>query len=104
VKTVALKDPNTGGFTMMQLSGFGTISADDRSQYARATDFNDLKEKAVKIESNDIADLSIIQYNRAEGAWEAVSESEFVDAVIDGGQADSDPDYVLAFDIDGGYA
>jgi len=65
VKTVALKDPKTGLFTMMQLTGFGTISADDRSQYARATDFNDLKEKAVKIESNDIADLSIIQYNRA---------------------------------------
>jgi hypothetical protein len=39
VKTVALKNPGTGEFTMMQLTGFGSISADDRSQYTRDSDF-----------------------------------------------------------------
>ena len=104
MKTVALKNPNTGEFTMMQLTGFGSISADDRSQYATSTAFADLSEKAVKIESNDIADLSTIRYNGSQGAWEAVTTTDFVDSVIDGGEADSDSEYVAAFDIDGGFA
>jgi hypothetical protein len=101
MKTVALKNPNTGEFTMMQLTGFGSISADDRAQYAKATEFTELKEKAVQIEADDIPDLSIIQYNKSIGEWEAVSDNEFVDSVIDGGEADSDSEYVAAFDIDG---
>ena len=104
MKTVALKNPNTGEFTMMQLTGFGSISADDRSQYATSTAFADLREKAVKIEANDIADLSTIRYNKSQGEWEAVTTTDFVDSVIDGGEADSDSEYVAAFDIDGGFA
>ena len=104
MKTVALKNPNTGEFTMMQLTGFGSISADDRSQYATSTAFADLREKAVKIEANDIADLSTIRYNGSQGEWEAVTTTDFVDSVIDGGEADSDSEYVAAFDIDGGFA
>jgi len=104
MKTVALKNPNTGEFTMMQLSGFGNISEDDRSQYATATAFSDLSGKAVKIEANDIADLSTIRYNKSQGEWEAVTTTDFVDSVIDGGEADSDSEYVAAFDIDGGFA
>jgi len=104
MKTVALKNPNTGEFTMMQLTGFGSISADDRAQYAKATEFIELKQKAVQIEADDIPDLSIIQYNKSIGEWEAVSDNEFVDSVIDGGEADSDSEYVAAFDIDGGFA
>ena len=104
MKTVALKNPNTGQFTMMQLTGFGSISADDRSQYATSTAFADLREKAVKIEANDIADLSTIRYNKSQGEWEAVTTTDFVDSVIDGGEADSDSEYVAAFDIDGGFA
>jgi hypothetical protein len=104
MKTVALKNPNTGEFTMMQLTGFGNISADDRSQYATAIEFTELKEKAVQIEANDIADLSTIRYNGSQGEWEAVTTTDFVDSVIDGGEADSDSEYVAAFDIDGGFA
>lgn len=104
MKTVALKNPNNGEFTMMQLSGFGSISEDDRSQYTTSIAFADLSEKAVKIEANDIADLSTIRYNKSQGEWEAVTTTDFVDSVIDGGEADSDSEYVAAFDIDGGFA
>ncbi len=104
MKTVALKNPKTGEFTMMQLTGFGNISADDRSQYATATEFTELKEKAVQIEADDIPALSIIQYNNSIGEWEAVSDHEVVDSVIDGGEAEPDTEYVPAFDIDGGFA
>jgi len=104
MKTVALKNPNNGEFTMMQLTGFGSISEDDRSQYATSTAFSDLSGKAVKIEANDIADLSTIRYNKSQGEWEAVTTTDFVDSVIDGGEADSDAEYVAAFDIDGGFA
>ena len=43
MKTVALKDPNTGLFTMMQLTGFGSISADDRSQYGTRVSLGNVK-------------------------------------------------------------
>ena len=55
-------------------------------------------------QADDIPDLSIIQYNKSIGEWEAVSNNEFVDSIIDGGEADSDAEYVAAFDIDGGFA
>ena len=51
------------------------------------------------------ADLSILQYNTQIDKWEAVANTEFVDAVIDGGYATTpESDYVTAFDIDGGNA
>lgn len=62
---------------------------------------------------NDIADvdapspvdLSILQYNVQINKWEAVANTEFIDAVIDGGYATTpESDYVTAFDIDGGNA
>jgi hypothetical protein len=48
--------------------------------------------------------LSTLQYNSTKSKWESVGVNEFVDAVIDGGFADSESDYVEAFDLDGGYA
>lgn len=51
---------------------------------------NDVARPTVTINENDIRDV--------------VSDSDFIDAVLDGGQADSDSDYVNAFDIDGGSA
>lgn len=51
---------------------------------------NDVGQPTVTINENDIRDV--------------VSDSDFIDAVLDGGQADSDSDYVNAFDIDGGSA
>ena len=57
---------------------------------------------------------SILQYNSTDKKWEAISSSglvdslidtgEFVDALIDGGDADSDSEYVAVFNLDGGGA
>ncbi len=57
---------------------------------------------------------SILQYNATDRKWEAISSSglvdslidtgEFVDALIDGGDADSDSEYVDVFNLDGGGA
>jgi hypothetical protein len=49
-------------------------------------------------------DLSTLQYNGSLNEWQAVANTDFIDSIIDGGEADSDPDYVAAFDIDGGNA
>jgi hypothetical protein len=43
VKTVALKDIKTGGFTMMQLTGFGTISSDNREDYGTRVSLGNVK-------------------------------------------------------------
>jgi len=43
VKTVALKDPNSGSFTMCRLTGFGTISSDDREQYGTRVSLGNVK-------------------------------------------------------------
>ena len=54
MKTVALKDPNTGGFTMMQLTGFGSISADDRSQYASASTVTAIDTRVTTLEDTSV--------------------------------------------------
>lgn len=56
------------------------------------------------VDASNPADLSILQYNTQNNRWVAVANTEFIDAVIDGGFADSESDYVDAFDIDGGNA
>lgn len=57
------------------------------------------------VNASNPADLSILQYNDQISKWEAVAETDFIDAVIDGGLASTpESDYVTAFDIDGGNA
>ena len=56
------------------------------------------------VESVNPSDFSILQYSAINNRWESVANTDFVDAVIDGGEADSEPDYVDAFDLDGGNA
>ena len=57
------------------------------------------------VNASNPADLSILQYNDQISKWEAVANTEFIDAVIDGGFATTpESDYVTAFDIDGGNA
>jgi hypothetical protein len=46
VKTVALKDIKTGGFTMCRLTGFGSISSDDRADYTSENKFTEYKNLA----------------------------------------------------------
>lgn len=43
MKTVAVKDMKTGGFTMCRLTGFGTISSDDREQYGTRVSLGNVK-------------------------------------------------------------
>lgn len=61
---------------------------------------NDLED----VDAVNPTNLSTLQYNSTKGKWESVGVNEFVDAVIDGGQAGSESDYVEAFDLDGGNA
>tara|TARA_B100000886_G_scaffold303110_1_gene233556 strand:- start:5001 stop:5381 length:381 start_codon:yes stop_codon:yes gene_type:complete len=56
------------------------------------------------VDATNPADFSILQYNGISNRWVAIANTDFVDAVIDGGSANSDPDYVAAFDLDGGNA
>ena len=49
-----------------------------------------------------LADGSTLQYDEPSGQWVSVTETDFVDAIIDGGHATST--YVDAFDLDGGSA
>ena len=54
------------------------------------------------VDLTGLADGSTIQYDQPNGKWEAVTETDFVDSIIDGGFANST--YVAAFDLDGGSA
>lgn len=56
------------------------------------------------VEATNPEDFSILQYNSITSKWVAVANTDFVDAIIDGGQAGSELDYVDAFDLDGGNA
>ena len=56
------------------------------------------------VEATNPEDFSVLQYNSITSKWVAVANTDFVDAVIDGGQAGSELDYVDAFDLDGGNA
>lgn len=46
MKTVAVKDMKTGGFTMCRLTGFGSISSDDRADYTSENKFTEYKNLA----------------------------------------------------------
>jgi len=69
VKTVALKDPNTGLFTMMQLSGFGSISSDDRSQYGTRVSLGNVKTllelKETRLSTLEVSAVGIVDGGRA---------------------------------------
>jgi hypothetical protein len=98
VKTVALKNPNTGLFTMMQLTGFGSISEDDRSQYGTRVSLGnvktslDLKEtRLVTLEGDKIVKDTKIQ-NLEDSAV----------GIVDGGRAGLS--HVEAIPINGGSA
>ncbi len=98
MKTVALKNPNTGEFTMMQLTRFGSISADDRSLYGTRVSLGnvktslDLKEtRIVSLESDKIVKDTKIQ-NLEDSAT----------GIVDGGRAGII--HVEANPIDGGSA
>ncbi len=69
MKTVALKDPNTGLFTMMQLTGFGSISSDDRSKYGTRVSLGNIKTsldlKETRIGSLEDSAVGIVDGGRA---------------------------------------
>lgn len=101
MKTVALKDPNTGLFTMMQLTGFGSISSDDRSQYTRDSDFTNYQATAsdtfgTKVSLGNIQSSVILQDTRLD-----TLEDTSV-GIVDGGRASLV--HVEADSINGGSA
>lgn len=49
-------------------------------------------------------DGDTLQYDSPSQTWRMVGSTDFVEAIIDGGQAGSDSVFVEAFDIDGGNA
>lgn len=69
MKTVALKDPNTGLFTMMQLTGFGSISEDDRSQYSTRVSLGNVKTsldlKETRLSTLEVSAVGIVDGGRA---------------------------------------
>ena len=101
MKTVALKNPNNGEFTMMQLSGFGTISADDRSQYTRATDFNDYQATASDTFGTKVS-LGNIQSSVSLHDTRLDTLEDTSVGIVDGGRAGLQ--YTEDTDINGGSA
>lgn len=49
MKTVALKDPNNGQFTMIQLTGFGSISSDDREIYGTRVSLGNVETDVISL-------------------------------------------------------
>ena len=101
MKTVALKDPNTGGFTMMQLTGFGSISADDRSQYTSHSTFTNYQTTASDTFSTKVS-LGNIQSSVSLHDTRLDTLEDTSVGIVDGGRADVQ--HLEATDIDGGSA
>jgi len=101
VKTVALKNPNNGEFTMMQLSGFGSISADDRSQYTRTTDFTNYQATASDTFGTKVS-LGNIQSSVSLHDTRLDTLEDTSVGIVDGGRASLQ--YTEATDINGGSA
>ena len=101
MKTVALKDPNTGGFTMMQLTGFGSISADDRSQYTSHSTFTNYQTTASDTFSTKVS-LGNIQSSVSLHDTRLDTLEDTSVGIVDGGRADVQ--HLEATDIDGGRA
>lgn len=101
MKTVALKDPNTGGFTMMQLSGFGSISADDRSQYTSHSTFTNYQVTASDTFGTKVS-LGNIQSSVSLHDTRLDTLEDTSVGIVDGGRAGLQ--YTEDTDINGGSA
>jgi hypothetical protein len=101
MKTVALKNPNNGEFTMMQLSGFGNISEDDRSQYATASAFTAYQTTASDTFGTKVS-LGNIQSSVSLHDTRLDTLEDTSVGIVDGGRASLQ--YTEATDIDGGSA
>ena len=101
MKTVALKNPNNGKFTMMQLTGFGNISADDRSQYTRATDFTNYQATASDTFGTKVS-LGNIQSSVSLHDTRLDTLEDTSVGIVDGGRAELQ--YTEDTDINGGSA
>lgn len=86
---------------MMQLSGFGSISADDRSQYARATDFADYQVTASDTFGTKVS-LGNIQSSVSLHDTRLDTLEDTSVGIVDGGRASLQ--YVEDTDINGGSA
>ena len=83
----------------------GEVLKWDGSQWSNQSDSGLITVNLAQLQDVDLtnlADGSTLQYDQPSGKWLSVTETEFVDAIIDGGFANSS--YVDAFNIDGGGA
>ena len=101
MKTVALKNPNTGEFTMMQLTGFGSISADDRSQYTSHSTFTNYQATASDTFSTKVS-LGNIQTSVSLHDIRLDTLEDTSVGIVDGGRAGLQ--YTEDTDINGGSA
>ena len=101
MKTVALKDPNNGEFTMMQLTGFGSISADDRSQYTSHSTFTNYQTTASDTFGTKVS-LGNIQSSVSLHDTRLNTLEDTSVGIVDGGRASLQ--YTEATDINGGSA
>ena len=105
----------TGGATALNgLSDvtLGSLQQGQVLKWAGTQWVNDADAGLVSLNLQQLADVSsttpadgdIIQYESTTNRWNLVNNTDFIDSIIDGGTANSDPQYVQAFDIDGGHA
>lgn len=98
---VSFEDVTDVGFNDLQngdilrYDGSRWTNGDDESGANRLSNLLD-------VDPTGITDGATLQFNATRLKWEFVDESEFIDAILDGGGADSVYDEV--FDIDGGGA
>ena len=98
---VALTDATDVGFDDLQN---GDILRYDGSRWTNGEDKsggNRLSE-LIDIDPSGLSNGATLQYNSSTFKWEFVTETDFIDATLDGGGASSE--YLEVFDIDGGTA
>jgi len=83
----------------------GEVLKWDGSQWSNQSDSGLITVNLAQLQDvnlTGLADGSTLQYDLPSAKWKSVTETDFVDAIIDGGVANST--YVAAFDLDGGSA
>ena len=98
---VALTDVTDVGFDDLQN---GDILKYDGSRWTNGEDKSggNRLSTLLDIDSSGLSDGATLQYNGSTFKWEFVTETDFIDATLDGGGAASE--YLEVFDIDGGSA
>lgn len=106
---------STGGATA--LNGLNdvtltSVNSGDVLKWNGSSWVNDVDAGLTQLNLPQLADVAstipkdgdTLQYESTSQNWNFVNNTDFIDSIIDGGTASSDPHFVDAFDIDGGHA